>query len=120
LKTRYRGDVKAKELAEHEGERVRIVGHFVNLKPVRTVNGHRMGFAAWTDAEGNFFDSTHFPNEMRRYPFRGEGCYLIQGKVDLDFGFPSIEVERMAKLPWIEDPRTKRPEERSDKGRTGS
>ncbi len=115
LRTKQRGDVMARELAECEGQRVRIMGSFVSFKPVRTVRGERMGFAAWQDPEGSFFDTTHFPDGLRKYPLRGEGCYLIQGKVDLDFGFPSIEVERMAKLPWMADPRT----EPSEEGRSG-
>ncbi|MFB6258645.1 MAG: DNA polymerase III subunit alpha, partial [Flavobacteriales bacterium] len=106
LRTEHRGDVMAWRLVEYEGQRVRIMGIFVSFKPVRTVRKERMGFGAWQDPEGTFFDTTHFPDELRQYPLRGEGCYLIQGKVDLDFGFPSIEVERMAKLPWIADPRT--------------
>jgi len=46
-----------------------------------------------------FFDTTHFPNSTPVYPFRGAGCYLIEGKVLLDFDFPSIEVVLFAKLP---------------------
>ncbi len=98
LKVRSRGDVRAQDLTEREGETVRIVGYFVTVKPVTTVNGKRMGFGTWLDDRGDFFDTTHFPRVYAQYPFRGVGCYLIRGKVDLDFGFPTITVDRMEKL----------------------
>ncbi|HEY0768953.1 MAG TPA: hypothetical protein VGD31_01280, partial [Sphingobacteriaceae bacterium] len=56
-------------------------------------------------AEGNFFDTVHFPNSTPTYPFRGKGCYLILGKVVQDFGFPSIEVVKFAKLEIKRDPK---------------
>jgi DNA polymerase-3 subunit alpha len=40
-----------------------------------------------------------------KYPFRGEGVYLIMGKIVEEFGFPSLEVEKMAKMPLQKDPR---------------
>jgi len=42
---------------------------------------------------------------LSRYPFRGIGVYLILGKVVEEFDFPSIEVEKMAKLEMVSDPR---------------
>ena len=49
--------------------------------------------------QGEFFDTTHFPQSLKHYPFKGYGVYLIFGKVVEEFGFPSIEVEKLAKLP---------------------
>ena len=63
-----------------------------------------MWFGTFLDADGNFFDTTHFPNTTTGYPFRGAGCYLIMGKVVEDFGFPSIEVLKIAKLPILGNP----------------
>jgi len=57
------------------------------------------------DEEGHFFDTTHFPQCLKKYPFGGNGVYLIEGKVVEDYGFPGIEVEKMAKLPIYPDPR---------------
>ena len=64
-----------------------------------------MHFAAFLDQEGEFFDTVHFPPALRSSPFKGDGVYLIMGKVVEEFGFPSVEVERMAKLPVVADPR---------------
>jgi DNA polymerase-3 subunit alpha len=64
-----------------------------------------MCFGTFLDSEGNFFDTTHFPQSLKHSPMRGNGLYLILGKVVEEFGFPSLEVEKMAKLPIYADPR---------------
>ncbi len=99
LKTNYRGDVMANEMNNRVGETVRMVGNYVCEKTVHTVNNTKMWFGTFVDVNGNFFDTTHFPNTTPVYPFKGKGCYLILGKVVEDFGFPSIEVLKFAKLP---------------------
>jgi DNA-directed DNA polymerase III PolC len=98
LKTAYRGDIRTKELGRYVGQTVRMVGLYVCEKTVHTKNNKKMWFGTFLDADGNFFDTTHFPNSTPVYPFRGTGCYLILGKVVEDFGFPSIEVVKFAKL----------------------
>lgn len=104
LKTDYRGDVMSSELSKCIGKTIKMVGHYVCEKTVHAKNNKKMWFGTFLDAEGNFFDTTHFPNNTPVYPFRGKGCYLILGKVVEDFGFPSIEVSRFAKLPMKENP----------------
>lgn len=104
LKTDYRGDMLAKDLAQHEGKIVKMVGNFVCDKTVHTIKNTKMWFGTFIDIEGGFFDTTHFPNSSPAYPFRGKGCYLILGKVALDFGVPSIEVIKFAKLPIMDNP----------------
>lgn len=99
LKTKFRGEIMAREMTGHEGETVRMVGYYVCEKDVRTVRRQRMAFGCWIDAEGEYFDTVHFPDILNRDRFQGVGCYLIKGKVVLDFDFPQLEVERMAKLP---------------------
>lgn len=104
LKTSYRGQVDAEYLAGHVGRTVKLVGDYVCEKTVYTKNQKKMWFGTFLDSSGNFFDTTHFPNSTPGYPFRGRGCYLILGKVVEEFGFPSIEVIRFAKLPIRENP----------------
>ncbi|MES2828133.1 MAG: DNA polymerase III subunit alpha [Bacteroidota bacterium] len=104
LKTSYRGDVLAGALSDSIGKTVRMVGMYVCEKTVHTKNNKKMWFGTFIDAEGNFFDTTHFSNNTPAYPFRGAGCYLIQGKVVEDFGFPSIEVQKFAKLEIVQNP----------------
>lgn len=105
LKTAYRGDVKAPELIHHTGKSVRMVGLLVTIKYVTTIRGELMNFGTFLDNEGQFFDTVHFPPSLKLYPFRGKGMYLIAGKVVEEFGFPSVEVVKMAKLEYKADPR---------------
>lgn len=104
LKTNFRGDVMTKDLMQNIGKTVRMIGNYVCEKTVHTQNNKLMWFGTFLDAEGNFFDTTHFPNTTPDYPFRGKGCYLIEGKVVQDFDFPSIEVIKFSKLEIKENP----------------
>ncbi len=87
------------------GRRVSMLGYYVTRKPVTTANGKLMSFGTWLDEEGKYFDTTHFPPVLERYPFKGKGLYLIRGKVTEDFGFASLEAEAMEKLPYRPDER---------------
>lgn len=104
LQTSYRGP-SAHELLRLVGQQIKLVGDLVTWKPVRTVKGEPMAFGTFLDAAGNFFDTVHFPDTLKRYPFRKGGCYLLQGKVVEEFGFPSVEIVKMAKLATVSDPR---------------
>jgi DNA polymerase III alpha subunit len=87
-------------LIEHTGKQVSITGYLVATKSTRTKHGDAMYFGTFLDRDGVFFDTTHFPDVAIRFPFQGKGCYRITGKVATEFGYPSIEVERMQKLPY--------------------
>ncbi|MEO7175934.1 MAG: DNA polymerase III subunit alpha, partial [Saprospiraceae bacterium] len=104
LKTKYRGSVKTQDLVGLDKQRVRLVGYLISIKHVPIKRG-MMNFGTWIDANGDYFDTTHWPDSLDRFPFRGGGCYLLEGRVDVDFGFPSIVVEKMGKLAFIADPR---------------
>ncbi len=105
LQTSFRGDIRVRELKKHLGKKVRMAGHLVTIKYIKTVKNEWMHFASFIDSEGEYFDTVHFPQSIKKYPFRGSGTYLILGKVVEDFGFQSLEVEKMAKLPTVKDPR---------------
>lgn len=117
LKTNHRGDTIVSELLSKKGMRVRMVAYLISRKHVPTVRGS-MEFGTWIDVNGEYFDTTHFPEALKEYPFSGGGCYLIQGVVDVDFHFPSVVVEKIARLPMMEDPRyssqKERPQFKSD------
>ncbi|MFT4566038.1 MAG: error-prone DNA polymerase [Saprospiraceae bacterium] len=104
LKTKYRGSHSAKNLVSYQGKKVRMIGYLISRKNVPTTQGN-MNFGTWVDAEGNYFDSTHFARCLEQYPFTGGGCYLLEGRVDVDFSFPSLMIEKMARLPFMADPR---------------
>lgn len=105
LQTGFRGEVSANNLEQYTGKKVRMVGNLVTIKNVRTVKREMMHFGTFLDAAGEFFDTVHFPDSLKKYPFRGMGVYLILGKVVEEFGYPSLEVEKMAKLPIKPNPK---------------
>ena len=105
LKTSFRGEVSARRISEYKGQKIRMVGHLVTVKYIKTIKNDWMNFGCFIDAEGNFFDTTHFSQSLKKYPFKGSGTYLILGKVVEEFGFPSLEVEKMAKLAVLPDQR---------------
>jgi DNA polymerase-3 subunit alpha len=106
LETPFRGEVMAREMMNSLGRKVRMLGLLVTIKYVRTVRKEWMHFGTFIDFEGQFFDTVHFPRAVEKYPFGGEGVYLVMGKIVEEFGFPSLEVEKMAKMPLQKDPRS--------------
>jgi DNA polymerase-3 subunit alpha len=105
LKTEFRGEITARQMLSHTGKTVRMLGELVTRKFVKTKNNRIMHFGTFIDAEGAFFDTTHFPGSLEKYNFRGHGIYLLLGRIEEEFGFPSLVVEKMARLPVKQDPR---------------
>lgn len=107
LKTSFRGEIMARSLKSSVGKQVRMAGALVTIKYVRTIKHEIMQFVTFIDNEGEFFDVVLFPDVLKKNPTRGRGVYLILGTVVDDFGYPSVEAQRMAKLPPQPDPRYK-------------
>lgn len=105
-KSNYRGNVTAKTLASHCGHTVRVVAYLATYKTVRTKNGKIMKFGTFIDVNGDFIDTVHFPQNLMKFPLRGKGLYLIEGKVVVDFNSPAIEAYRCAMIPIKLDPRS--------------
>ena len=82
-----------------------IYGYLVTVKTTRTHTGKRMCFATLVDQEGQVFDAVLFPPIAAQYSFRGRGIYRFYGKVVSEFGFLSIEVLKMQKQDYVQDPR---------------
>ncbi|MFV5689521.1 DNA polymerase III subunit alpha [Flavobacterium sp. ZT3R25] len=104
LQTKYRGDVMAKDLLSHHKKTVKMLAYLISRKHVPTKMG-TMYFGTWIDIEGEYFDTAHFTKSLEKYPFQGGGCYLLLGNVEVDYHFPTITVTKMAKMPFIPDPR---------------
>lgn len=104
LQTKFRGDVMAKDLLKHHKKTVRMIAYLISRKHVPTKMG-AMYFGTWIDTEGELFDTAHFTGSLKEYPFQGGGCYLLLGNVEVDYHFPTITVTKMAKMPFIADPR---------------
>ena len=75
-----------------------MLGKLVSLKYVKTGRGELMHFANFLDVNGDVFDATVFPSVLKMYPFQGDGMYLMLGKIVEEFGHPSIEVQKLAKM----------------------
>lgn len=112
LQTKYRGTVMAKDLVKHHRKQIKMLAYLISRKHVPTKRG-AMFFGTWIDAEGEYFDTAHFPNCLEDYPFQGGGCYLLLGTVEVDFHFPTITIHKMAKMPFIPDPRYSMDKEKS-------
>ena len=104
LQTKYRGNVMAKDLTKYHKKQVKMLAYLISRKHVPTKRG-TMFFGTWIDVEGEYFDTAHFPDNLSQYPFQGGGCYLLLGTVEVDFHFPTITILKMAKMPFIPDPR---------------
>ncbi|MFP9097738.1 DNA polymerase III subunit alpha [Flavobacterium sp. RHBU_24] len=104
LKTRYRGTVMACDLVQYHKKQVKMLAYLVSRKHVPTKMG-AMYFGTWIDANGEFFDTAHFTGSLKEYPFKGGGCYLLLGTVEVDYHFPTITISKMEKMPFIADPR---------------
>jgi len=111
MQTKYRGDVMASDLLQHHNKTVKMLAYLVSRKHVPTKKGD-MFFGTWVDVNGEFFDTAHFADCLSKYPFQGGGCYLIEGTVGVDYHFPTVTITKMAKMPFIADPRYSITEER--------
>jgi len=97
--------LQSRHLQENNNRTITLHGYLVTTKNTATSKGDRMSFGTFVDQEGSFIDTVHFPDVAQRYPFRGKGVYRITGKVVEEFGFYSLEVQKMQKCAYIEDPR---------------
>jgi len=97
--------ILTKDLKKNIGRLVKMLGYYVCRKRVRTVKGDMMAFGTWIDNEGKYFDTTHFAQSLERFPLRGKGIYLIEGRVTQEFDFPSVEVTRIFRQAYRVDGR---------------
>lgn len=101
LASAERGDTVSRELIHKLGKQVYIIGYVVTTKDTSTLKHEPMHFGTFYDLHGEVFDTVHFPDITRKFPFRGRGFYALKGKVVEDFGVTMIEVNWMDKLPLI-------------------
>ncbi|MBP7513185.1 MAG: DNA polymerase III subunit alpha [Flavobacteriales bacterium] len=94
-----------REMHQHVGRRVSMLGYLIHVKATDTRHGQRMTFGSFIDTAGDFWDSSQFPDVAARYPFRGRGVYRFTGVVEEEFGHVALRTQRFEKLPWRPDPR---------------
>nr|WP_238586856.1 hypothetical protein [Chryseobacterium sp. Leaf405] len=76
LKTKYRGHVLVKDLLKYHKKQVKMLAYLISRKhvPIKK-RGHpgqkdNMYFGTWIDAYGQYFDTAHFPDSLRQFPFK--------------------------------------------------
>jgi DNA polymerase-3 subunit alpha len=52
-----------------------LIAYLVSIKQVPTKWNDVFG--TWIDANGDYFDTAHFPKSLINYSFKGGGCYLL-------------------------------------------
>jgi len=95
----------ASHMKDYINQHFEICGYLVTVKSTTTIHQQRMQFGTFLDLQGHWIDTVHFPPAAARYPFRGKGIYMLQGKVSEEFGFVTLEVTRMERLAYVQDPR---------------
>lgn len=119
LKTKYRGHVLVKDLLQYHKKQVKMLAYLISRKHVPIKKKNHQGkkddmyFGTWIDAEGEYFDTAHFPDSLRKFPFKEGGIYLLLGTVEVDYHFPTVTINKMAKMPLIPDPRYSMDQEKS-------
>ena len=104
LQTKYRGEILAKAFIKHTAKTIKLVGYLIAIKHIQIQSGS-MYFGTWIDSNGDYFDTVHFPNSIEKYPFTGSGCYLLLGKITTEYNVATLQIDKMAMLPYIADPR---------------
>ncbi|WP_109097646.1 DNA polymerase III subunit alpha [Aquimarina sp. AU58] len=95
----------ANQLYDYLHKNIDIYGYLIAMKNTKTHTGKRMAFGTFLDQFGNIFDTVLFPKVQEKYQLRGKGIYRMYGKVVKEFGFLSIEVIKIVKQDYIQDPR---------------
>ena len=91
----------SKEFADNVGEVIDVLGYYITEKPVRTIKGEYMCFGTFLDRCGEWIDSVHFPGSAEKYPLAGKGFYHMRGKVMVEFGVYTLDVEWLKKKPVL-------------------
>lgn len=105
LATSVHHKLTAADLPQYKGKIVTCYGYLISVKRTTTNKGDSMYFGHFFDRNGTLFDTVHFPMSIQQYPFKGMGIYALTGSVDEEFGFYSITVKSMQKLPYVADVR---------------
>ena len=96
---RGRGVIAAKDLEQHVGRRVSVLGWHVTSKLVHDKNERLMEFIGFEDTTA-LYDATFFPDAYARFchllaPHRP---FLLTGRVEEDFGVCSLVVDGLTRL----------------------
>jgi DNA polymerase-3 subunit alpha len=92
--------VPAKELKSHANKYVTVLIYFIAHKHVPTKHGEEMYFGTFLDSNLDWVDTVHFPESAKLYPLDKSGFFKATGKVTMDFGVVSLEVNKMESVGY--------------------
>ena len=89
--------IKARDLSRQVGRRVRLAGWLITGKTVWTKTEEPMRFLTFEDETG-LVETTFFPAAYRRFAMMLDWSrpYLLEGRVEENFGAVTLNVERVA------------------------
>jgi DNA-directed DNA polymerase III PolC len=92
--------ISAREIPDHAGEIVKLIGWQVTTKPVMTSKNQAMLFVSFEDTD-SIYETTFFPKAYQSYGhlFADRGPYIVEGRVEEDHSVFTINVERLEHLP---------------------
>ncbi|TYP72310.1 DNA polymerase III subunit alpha [Aquimarina intermedia] len=95
----------AKHLPHYLNKTIDIYGYLITVKNTKTHTGKHMLFGTFLDQHGVVFDTVVFPPVAAKYSIKYKGVYRMLGKVVSEFDFLSIEIHKISKQDYIQDPR---------------
>lgn len=98
-----KGITYANELPAKLGQTVRMLGQLVTIKESTTIKRETMNFGTFLDPHGDWLDTVHWPESLKRHTFQGNGFYKMTGKVVEEFGVYAVEVWEMRKIGYRMD-----------------
>ncbi|HSR39649.1 MAG TPA: hypothetical protein VLL95_12100, partial [Phnomibacter sp.] len=90
--------IPASDMPAHLGKTITMLGYLITWKPVHTIKRELMYFGTFIDAHGDWLDTVHFPDSVKRFPLQGKGFYRMNGVVVEEFGVYNLDVHHLEKL----------------------
>ena len=92
--------IPCRDAEQRVGERVRVAGILAARRTVPTKNGDRMQFVTLEDETG-LVECTLFPDAYVKHRglVRNLGPYLAEGRIEEQYGAPTLNVERIRRIP---------------------
>jgi DNA polymerase-3 subunit alpha len=89
--------IPACDMRKYENKRVRMVGHGIAAKLLGTRNSGKLMKMLTLEDTTDTFEAVLFPRVYDRFATRtlGTGPYLVEGKVDISLGSPTLNVEKV-------------------------
>jgi DNA polymerase-3 subunit alpha len=97
--------ISPEDWPKHHGATTEILGYLVSLKNTKTSRGDWMQIGTFEDRRGLIFDVVLFPPAVARHAIRRRGIYLMRGRISVDYGYASLDVNHLERCAPKLDPR---------------